>query len=412
MAGADLDATVLKIKQEPFSSPSGSLHVPGYESEPPPALTPVKEEAHHHHHHQTLQQALVATQRHLEDVANKINGSGNGGNTGESGTAATTGQTTHQNSTAPTPATTTSPSVPDPNTKPPYSYVALIAMAIENSAHKRATLSEIYAYITSKFPYFERNKKGWQNSIRHNLSLNECFIKVPREGGGERKGNYWTLDPQHEDMFENGNYRRRRRMKRHYRSTAPYAKALFGDPSGFRSPAHHHHHQLPLGTRNLFATPSTYPPPYTRYDPSAAWSLQSPYQPCQARGAATPTAHAQSFNPYSQLQSQLQPVQSMQISATMNGYNQTLSSAGLVTTCSMTGAGSASAPGFGSGFSPCGRRHDAATAAAVAAADAMRYPYWPEVVVNDAPGVATSAAGTFTGVDFSITSSSRPKCFM
>jgi forkhead box protein L len=68
-----------------------------------------------------------------------------------------------------------------------------IFASFQNSSNKRATLSEIYNYITQRFPYFEKNKKGWQNSIRHNLSLNECFIKIPREGGGERKGNYWTL---------------------------------------------------------------------------------------------------------------------------------------------------------------------------------------------------------------------------
>jgi hypothetical protein len=77
----------------------------------------------------------------------------------------------------------------------------------------------------------------------------------------------YSTDPECEDMFENGNYRRRRRRNRPYHSTAPYTKALYGDATGFRSSAHHHHHQLPLGTRNLFGAPSTYPPPYTRYDP-------------------------------------------------------------------------------------------------------------------------------------------------
>jgi forkhead box protein L len=149
-----------------------------------------------------------------------------------------------------------------------------LAFSFKNAPSKRATLSEIYNYITQRFPYFEKNKKGWQNSIRHNLSLNECFIKIPREGGGERKGNYWTLgkgrfmscsvydkclirglfipsDPQYDDMFENGNYRRRRRMKRPYRTGSHFQK-IFGDSYGNFAP------------RGVFPQPAyqTYPPRY------------------------------------------------------------------------------------------------------------------------------------------------------
>lgn len=110
--------------------------------------------------------------------------------------------------------------------KPPYSYVALIAMAITDSRDKKLTLGGIYDYIMSKFPYYDGSKKGWQNSIRHNLSLNECFVKVPKETNGKRKGNFWMLDPAFEDMFEKGNYRRRRRVRRAYRpQSAPYPTA-------------------------------------------------------------------------------------------------------------------------------------------------------------------------------------------
>uniref|UniRef100_T1JEM0 Fork-head domain-containing protein n=1 Tax=Strigamia maritima TaxID=126957 RepID=T1JEM0_STRMM len=104
--------------------------------------------------------------------------------------------------------------------KPPYSYISLTTMAIQSTADKMMTLSEIYNFIMEQFPFYRTNTQKWQNSLRHNLSFNDCFIKIPRRHDRPGKGSYWALHPRCGDMFENGSFlRRRKRFKNLYEQT-------------------------------------------------------------------------------------------------------------------------------------------------------------------------------------------------
>ncbi|CAH1240569.1 FOXD4 [Branchiostoma lanceolatum] len=106
-----------------------------------------------------------------------------------------------------------------PTGKPPYSYVALITMAIVNSPERKTTLAGIYKFIMDHFPYYREADKKWQNSIRHNLTLNDCFVKLARHPNRPGKGSLWALDPGAEGMFDNGSYlRRRSRYKRSHQT--------------------------------------------------------------------------------------------------------------------------------------------------------------------------------------------------
>ncbi|XP_028990830.1 forkhead box protein J1-B [Betta splendens] len=104
----------------------------------------------------------------------------------------------------------------NPKVKPPYSYASLICMAMQASKQPKVTLSTIYNWITENFCYYRHAEPSWQNSIRHNLSLNKCFKKVPRRKDEPGKGGFWQIDPQYADMFVNGIFKRKRISANHY----------------------------------------------------------------------------------------------------------------------------------------------------------------------------------------------------
>lgn len=93
------------------------------------------------------------------------------------------------------------PRIEDDGTKPPYSYATLIGMSILRAPNRRLTLAQIYKWISDTFSYYKNTDPGWQNSIRHNLSLNKAFIKQERPKDDPGKGNYWAIEPGMEAQF-------------------------------------------------------------------------------------------------------------------------------------------------------------------------------------------------------------------
>jgi forkhead transcription factor HCM1 len=99
------------------------------------------------------------------------------------------------------PAPDSFPDLNDDGNKPPYSYAQLIGMAILRAPNRRLTLAQIYKWISDSFKFYPAADAGWQNSIRHNLSLNKAFHKQERPKDDPGKGNYWAILPGLEHQF-------------------------------------------------------------------------------------------------------------------------------------------------------------------------------------------------------------------
>ena len=86
--------------------------------------------------------------------------------------------------------------------RPKMSYKKLIFSALMDTPSRRLKLPEIYDWILERYPSFRANKNGFQNSIRHNLSLNKMFIKVDGQGSEVGRGGFWTVDPYYLSSYD------------------------------------------------------------------------------------------------------------------------------------------------------------------------------------------------------------------
>lgn len=87
---------------------------------------------------------------------------------------------------------------------PVLSYIGMIATAILGSSKSKLTLSGIYSYMENHFSAVLSNRPRWRNTVRHNLSLHECFVKgeIPAEG----KGRFWHIHPNYVEQFKCGKF--------------------------------------------------------------------------------------------------------------------------------------------------------------------------------------------------------------
>ena len=92
--------------------------------------------------------------------------------------------------------------------KPALSYVAMIAQALLSSPNGRMALSDIYDHIMENVPFYRSTTLAWRNAVRHNLSVNEAFIRAGRTDIG--RGHYWTIHPACVMQFYQGDYNRRK----------------------------------------------------------------------------------------------------------------------------------------------------------------------------------------------------------
>ncbi|OSX59319.1 hypothetical protein POSPLADRAFT_1048658 [Postia placenta MAD-698-R-SB12] len=158
-----------------------------------------------------------------------------------------------------------------PGSKPFYPYSTLIRYAIKGAPNQKLLLEDIYYAIESRFPYFRSAPPGWKNSVRHNLSLNPCFEKVPRPLTDRGKGSYWTVNDNVDPRTGVHRVRKKKPKGSGKRGEHRLEDDIDYHPGGSQEPTFHDASFVPPPIRPVEEGPSAHPqpppPPPTAYPP-------------------------------------------------------------------------------------------------------------------------------------------------
>ena len=139
--------------------------------------------------------------------------------------------------------------------KPACSYASMITWAILSTSDEALSLNGIYEWIKQHYAYYRLVPSGWQNSIRHNLSLNTNFKKVPRKPDEPGKGMKWTFVPENRETTINA-------AKRNASKGGGRTSSAPGSPSG---PSTQGTFALPERSDNIKTSPTQRTPPLSTY---------------------------------------------------------------------------------------------------------------------------------------------------
>lgn len=88
--------------------------------------------------------------------------------------------------------------------RPDMSYKEMVAKILLKSEKGQLSLKEITEQVAKDYEYYAKSKTNWPSSIRHTLSVADCFVKAGRAKGG--RGFMWKIAEPYIKFFKEGDF--------------------------------------------------------------------------------------------------------------------------------------------------------------------------------------------------------------